>query len=106
MPSSTHLILRIAICLSAPCLISGCGTRDARAQQALEDYQGAAAANDLPGARKALLQLVNAKEDVPDYWVELGKLEASVGSYGDAYYAFTRAYELNPVPQLSESAAA
>jgi predicted Zn-dependent protease len=95
MPSPTHLILRITVCLSAPCLISGCGSRDARAQQAIEDYQGAAAANDLPGAHKALLQLVNAKEDVPDYWVELGKFEASAGRYGEAYYAFTRAYELN-----------
>jgi predicted Zn-dependent protease len=46
-------------------------------------------------ARKALLRLVQAKDDVPDYWTELGKVQASMGSYGDAYYAFTRAYELN-----------
>ena len=58
-------------------------------------YQAAAAANDLPTARKALLDLVRAKEDVPDYWVELGRLQASMGSYSDAYYAFTRAYELD-----------
>ena len=38
---------------------------------------------------------MRAKEDVPDYWVELGKLQASMGSYSDAYYAFTRAYELD-----------
>jgi predicted Zn-dependent protease len=52
-------------------------------------------------ARKALLQLVRAKDDVADYWAELGKLQASMGSYGDAYYAFTRAYELDRSnPQL------
>ena len=61
----------------------------------LGEYQAAAAANDLVGARKALLELVGAKDDVADYWVELGKVQASMGSYGDAYYAFTRAYELD-----------
>jgi predicted Zn-dependent protease len=47
------------------------------------------------GARRALLQLVQAKDDVAEYWAELGKVQASMGSYGDAYYAFTRAYELD-----------
>ena len=95
MPSPLHLILRLAACLSVSSALAGCGTSDSRAKHALEDYQAATASNDLAGARKALLELVSAKEDVPDYWVELGKLQASTGSYSDAYYAFTRAYELN-----------
>ena len=95
MPSPPHLILRIAACLSASCLAAGCSSSEAQAQDALAAYQVASAANDVAGARKALLQLVRAKEDVPDYWIELGKLEASSGSYGDANYAFTRAYELD-----------
>jgi tetratricopeptide (TPR) repeat protein len=95
MRFATHLSLRIAVCLSAACLASGCSSSDARARDALSAYQSAAAANDLTGARRALLQLVQAKDDVPDYWVELGKLEASMGSYSDAYYAFSRAYELD-----------
>lgn len=95
MPSPPYLILRIAACLSASCLAAGCSSADSRAAQALAAYQAAAAANDLPGAREALLKLVRAKDDVPDYWVELGKLQASAGSYGEAYYAFTRAYELD-----------
>lgn len=90
-----HLSLRIAACLSAACLLPGCSSSDARARNALTAYQSAAAANDVDGARRALLQLVRAKDDVPDYWVELGKLEASAGSYSDAYYAFSRAYELD-----------
>jgi predicted Zn-dependent protease len=61
----------------------------------LNAYQSASAVNDLIGARRALLQLVRAKDDVPDYWVELGKLQASMGNYSDAYYAFSRAYELD-----------
>ena len=91
----THLSLRIAACLSVALLSAGCSSSDARARDALSDYQSAAAANDLVGARRALLKLVQAKDDVPDYWVELGKLEASTGSYSDAYYAFSRAYELD-----------
>jgi predicted Zn-dependent protease len=61
----------------------------------LAEYQTASAANDLPAARKALLELVRAKDDVADYWAQLGKVQAAMGSYNDAYYAFTRAYELN-----------
>ena len=95
MPFPTHLILRAAACLSALFLVAGCSSSDSRAQAALTAYQAAAAANDLAGARKALLQLVQAKDDVADYWVELGKLQASTGDVNDAYYAFTRAYELD-----------
>lgn len=90
-----HLSLRIAACLSVALLSAGCSSSDARARDALGAYQSAAAANDLDGARRALLKLVQAKDDVPDYWVELGKLQVSMGSYGDAYYAFSRAYELD-----------
>src|SRR6476660_1867457 len=95
MSSPPHLILRLAACLSISAALTGCSSADSRAQKALQAYQAAAAAYDLPTARKALLDLVRAKEDVPDYWVELGKLQASMGSYSDAYYAFTRAYELD-----------
>src|SRR5579859_3187175 len=95
MPLPTHPILRAVAWLSAALLLVGCSSSESRAKAALGEYQAAAAANDLLGARKALLQLVRAKDDVPDYWAELGRLQASIGSYGDAYYAFTRAYELD-----------
>jgi predicted Zn-dependent protease len=61
----------------------------------MNDYQAAAAANDTAAARKALLALVTAKDDVSDYWAELGKLEIGAGRFGEANYAFTRAYELD-----------
>lgn len=91
----THPILRAGAWLSAAFLIAGCSSSDSRAQAALGEYQTAAAANDMYGARKALLRLVRAKDDVADYWMELGKIQATMGSYGDAYYAFSRAYELD-----------
>jgi tetratricopeptide (TPR) repeat protein len=90
----THLILPTAACLSV-LLLPGCSSADSRAGAALGEYQSAAAANDLPGSRQALLKLVRAKDDVADYWAELGKVQAAMGSYGEAYYAFGRAYELD-----------
>jgi predicted Zn-dependent protease len=95
MPLPTHSILRAVAWLSAASLVVGCSSSDSRAEAALGAYQSAAAANDMWGARKALLELVRAKDDVADYWAELGKVQLSMGSYGDAYYAFTRAYELD-----------
>src|SRR6478609_7090033 len=95
MPQWTHPILRAFAWLSASIAVAGCSSSDSRAQAALGEYQAAAASNDMLGARKALLQLVQAKDDVAEYWAELGKVQASMGSYGDAYYAFTRAYELD-----------
>jgi tetratricopeptide (TPR) repeat protein len=89
-----YLTLRVAACLSVALLSPGCSS-DARARTALGEYQAAAASNNLSGARRALLELVRIKDDVPEYWVELGKLQASMGNYNDAYYAFIRAYELD-----------
>src|SRR6476661_62843 len=91
----SHPILRAVAWLSAAVVIAGCSSSDSKARAALGDYQTATAANDLPAARKALLELVRAKDDVADYWAQLGKVQAAMGSYNDAYYAFTRAYELN-----------
>lgn len=90
-----HLSLRIAACLYVASLLASCSSPDARARDALNAYQAAAASNDLAGAKKALIELVNAKDDVADYWVQLGKLQTSLGNYSDAYYAFSRAYELD-----------
>lgn len=94
MPLPKHSILHIAACLCAA-FVTGCDRSEARARDALDAYQTAAATNDLVGAKRALLELVRAKDDVPDYWVELGKTEVSMGDLGSAYYAFTRAYELD-----------
>src|SRR5206468_722217 len=90
-----HSILRAVAWLSAAVAVASCSSSDSRARAALEEYQTASAANNLPAARKALLELVLAKDDVADYWVELGKVQATMGSYSEAYYAFNRAYELN-----------
>ena len=89
-----HLIVRVVACLCAACILAGCNTSDRRARSALNDYQNATALNDTAAARRALLQLVSAKDDVPDYWAELGRIEMASGELGQASYAFNRAYEL------------
>ena len=91
----SHPILRAIAWLSAAIVVAGCSSSDSKARAALGEYQTATAANDLPAARKALLELVRAKDDVAEYWAELGKVQTAMGSYDDAYYAFTRAYELD-----------
>lgn len=76
-------------------LLSGCGLFGSRATQAYSEYQAALAAGDMTRAQIALMTLVNAKEDVPDYWIELGKIDLQLGQYAQAYDAFSRAHELD-----------
>lgn len=87
-----------ACCIAATALslaLSGCSSREEQAQAALGEYQTAAAAGDLIATRIALLKLVGAQDDNPDYWEQLGKVQVQLGSFRDAYYAFSRAHELD-----------
>ena len=83
----------LAVC-SIP--LTGCSyLRAHAARAAYAEYQDAAAANDLPRARAALLKLVRTDEDVADYWIELGRLQLELGDYRGAYDAFAHAHELD-----------
>jgi len=87
-----------ACCFAATALsllLGACGSAESQARDSFNDYQVAAAAGDLIAARKALLKTVEAQDDNPAYWEELGKIQVQLGAYPDAYYAFTRAYELD-----------
>ena len=76
--------------------LGGCSYLKARAaKNAYADYQEALAAGDTVKARKALMALVRADEDVSDYWVELGRFQIRSGDYRGAYEAFSRAHELD-----------
>lgn len=88
--------LRMAVCLGAACVaLAGCGSAQRKAGEAYARYESAIAVNDLAAARQALQQAVAAKDDVAEYWSSLGKVHAATRNYGDAYYAFSRAYELD-----------
>jgi predicted Zn-dependent protease len=87
-----------ACCFAATALsllLGGCSSPEERARQSFSEYQVAAAAGDLFKARIALLQVVAAKDDVSAYWEELAKVQVELGAFNDAYYAYTRAYELD-----------
>ena len=91
----THLTDSFACLLLMSIALCGCNSTERQARQAYGEYQAAIAANDLPAARNALLLLVFTSEDVPEYWVELGKTNVALGELVDAYEAFLRAHELN-----------
>lgn len=93
--SGVSPLLVLAACLLGAASLSGCQSAADRSQAALTAYQAAEAAGDLGGQRKALLQLVTSDEDNADYWASLGKVQLALHAYPDAFYAFTRAQELN-----------
>ena len=81
--------------LSVSLFVAGCNSRADKARDAYENYQAALATGNLPYIRNSLLALVAAQEDVAEYWIELGKIQVQLGALSDAYYAFTRAHELD-----------
>jgi predicted Zn-dependent protease len=87
-----------ACCFAATALslpLASCNSAESTAEEAFNEYQAAAAAGDLFAARAALLEAVAAKDDKASYWDTLGKLQLELGAYQPAYYAFTRAHELD-----------
>lgn len=81
--------------LSLSLFTSGCSSREARERDAYDNYQAAVASGSLPYMRNSLLALVAVRDDVAEYWMELGKVQIQLGSPSDAYYAFVRAHELD-----------
>jgi predicted Zn-dependent protease len=87
-----------ACCFAATALsvaLAGCSSSESKAREGYGEYQAAIAAGDLLAARRALLEIVAVKDDDPAYWEELGKVQVQLGSLSDAYYAYTRAHELD-----------
>lgn len=96
MNSRTLMRKACFVLLLSTTLFSGaCSSREDRAQAAFDNYQAALVAGNVPSLRAALLQLVAVDDDNPQYWIELGRVQLQLGAYPDAYYAFTRAYELD-----------
>ena len=85
----------IGLTVATP-LLTGCDRyRSWQARRAYSNYEAAAASGDLVRTKFALAALVRVDEDVPDYWIELGKTELQLGENGKAYDAFARAHELD-----------
>ena len=82
------LFFRVACCsLALGALpLGGCDYLKARSARAeYIAYQQALAAGDLVNARRALTRLTRTEQDVPEYWLELGKLQLQMGDTRRAY---------------------
>jgi tetratricopeptide (TPR) repeat protein len=76
--------------------LGGCGlVHSWQTKRAYANYQAAAASGNPVWTRVALMQLVRLDEDVPDYWIELGKIDLQLGDYRKAFNDFSRAHELD-----------
>jgi tetratricopeptide (TPR) repeat protein len=83
--------LPVAVALS----LAGCAPAEERAANAAAQYELAMASGDFAAARNAMLAAVQAKDDVADYWIALGRAQVALQQYADAYYAYSRAVELD-----------
>src|SRR5688572_10483858 len=91
-----YRLYRSLALLSLVCTaLGGCSSKETQAHDAYVKYQSAAAANDMVGAQQALMQLVAIDDGVADYWLELAKIQAARGNFGEAYHSLTRVYELD-----------
>jgi tetratricopeptide (TPR) repeat protein len=75
--------------------VSACGDGPAEAAAANGEAQAALARGDLEGARRALVRAVQARDDNAGYWTALGAVQLQLRAYPDAYYAYSRALELD-----------
>ncbi len=84
------------VALGAALLLSACESRDHRAAEASARFAQAFAAGDYPAARIAISEALAARDDVARYWIDLGRTEAALNQYEQAFAAYQRALELEP----------
>ena len=87
-----------ACCIAATALsafLGACDSSESQAQEGYAQYQAAMAAGDLFAARRALGAVVSAKDDDPNFWQDLGRVQLQLQDYEGAYYSFIRAHELD-----------
>jgi predicted Zn-dependent protease len=92
------LFFRVACCSLAlgTLPLGSCDYLKARSARAdYIAYQQALAAGDFVKARRALTRLTRTEQDVPEYWLELGKLQLQMGDTRRAYNSLARAHELD-----------
>jgi predicted Zn-dependent protease len=85
----------VLLSLMVPMLLGGCRSREERAARYAGQYEAAVAGNDPWSARVFMQQAVQYKDDNPEYWVALGKVQLQLADYAGAYYSYSRANELD-----------
>ncbi|WP_219893756.1 tetratricopeptide repeat protein [Aquisediminimonas profunda] len=76
-------------------LATACSSPQEKAEQAAASANALAAAGDFEAARKAILRAVAARDDQPDQWLLLGRVDLETGRPADALLAYSRVLELD-----------
>ncbi|NJC33710.1 tetratricopeptide (TPR) repeat protein [Sphingomonas jejuensis] len=89
----------VTAALLAGLLLAGCSSREERAMEAAATAEQAFQAGDLVTARRFALEAVSARDDLPQIWGLLGRIEVSAGDYSAAFNAYSRMNELDRTNQ-------
>lgn len=75
--------------------LMGCDSPQEKAAEAAFASAQALEAGDPAAARAHILEAVAQRDDVPEYWIALGRAELSLRRFPSAYEAYMRALELD-----------
>lgn len=85
-----------SLCVGAALLLaSACSSPQEKAEQAAASANALAAAGDFEAARQEILKAVAERDDQPDQWLLLGRLDLETGRPADALLAYSRVLELD-----------
>ena len=76
-------------------LASACSSPQEKAEQEAASANALAAAGNFEAARQAILKAVAARDDQPEQWLLLGRMDLETGRPADALLAYSRVLELD-----------
>lgn len=83
----------LALCMLLA--LAGCGSPAERSAKAVARYDAYYAQHDFQHARVEILSAINEQDDVPEYWIKLGRVELELKRYFNSYSAYSRSLELD-----------
>lgn len=76
-------------------LIAGCSSPQEKAERSASTAMALADARNFEAARTAILEAIKQRDDVPDQWLLLGRLDLETSRPADALLAYSRVLELD-----------
>lgn len=76
-------------------LLAGCTSPAEEVAFARDEYQAAFDRGDYPAARVAMLRAVSVNDGSAELWTGLGRVQLALREYNGAFYAYSRAAELD-----------
>lgn len=76
-------------------IASACSSPQEKAEQSASNAMALAEAGNFEAARQAILEAVRQRDDQPDQWLLLGRLDLETGRPADALLAYSRVLELD-----------